>query len=78
MTPKLRLLKVICQPIFVVDDGETLVEQAAQPVTVPAAEWPTYAAGRYADGFEALRVQVEGSPTPGDSLGPDQHDTTPT
>lgn len=58
--PKLRLLKVICQPVFVIDDGEGLVEQPTQPVEVPAAEWPTFATGRFAEGVEQLRAQVEG------------------
>jgi hypothetical protein len=58
---KLRLVKVIVQPVFVVDDGESLVEQIAQPVNVPAAEWPTFATGRFLDGFDALRRQVEGN-----------------
>jgi hypothetical protein len=59
---RLRLLKVICQPVFVVDDGEALTEHPAEPVVVTAAEWPTYAAGSFAEGFEALRQQVEGPP----------------
>lgn len=60
---KLRLLKVICQPVFIVDDGDALAELPAQPVDVPAAEWPTFATGRYLDGFEALRRQIE-APAP--------------
>jgi hypothetical protein len=56
----LRLLKVICQPVFVVDDGETLLEQVAEPIVVPAAEWPSFATGSFAEGVEALRQQVEG------------------
>lgn len=59
---KLRLLKVICQPVFVIDDGESLVEQSTTPIEVPAAEWPTFATGRFAEGFEQLRAQVEGPP----------------
>lgn len=39
---KVRLVKVIVQPILVVDDGENLSEQTVQPIHVPAAEWPTY------------------------------------
>lgn len=57
---KLRLLKVITQAVFVVDDGENLTEQAAEPVTVPAAEWPHYPMGRFADDVERIRQQVEG------------------
>lgn len=39
---KLRLVKVIVQPILVLDDGKTLTEQTVQPITVPAAEWGAY------------------------------------
>ena len=56
---KLRLLKVICQPVFVLDDGKSLIEQPAQPVEVPAIEWPTFATGRFAEAYEQLRGQVE-------------------
>ncbi len=55
----LRLLKVIVQPIFVLDDGEHLTEQAAQPLEVSSEEWPTFPTGRFAESFEALRRQVE-------------------
>jgi hypothetical protein len=62
MTKRLRLLKVLCQPIFVLDDGETLVEQVAQPVEVSAAEWPTFATARFVQAFEALQQQIESDP----------------
>lgn len=58
---KLRLLKVICQPVFVLDDGESLVEQVAEPVVVPAAEWPTYPTEGFARSFATLQAQVEGT-----------------
>lgn len=56
---RLRLLKVLVQPVFVIDDGESLTEQLGQAVAVGPAEWPGYATGAYATGFEALRAQVE-------------------
>lgn len=59
MSKRLRLLKVVCQAVFVVDDGESLSEITAQPVTVPAADWPTYATGDFAVNVEKLRQQVE-------------------
>lgn len=59
---KLRLLKVIVQPVFVIDDDDNLTEQIAEPVVVTAAEWPGYASGGFAEGFEALRLQVEDQP----------------
>lgn len=66
---RLRLLKVICQPVFVLDDGLNLVEQAAEPVVVPAAEWPTYPSEAFVRDMEALRAKIEGSGAPGDEAG---------
>lgn len=37
---KLRLLSVVVQPHYVIDDGEHLVDASTQPITVPSAEWP--------------------------------------
>ena len=59
MNKKLRLLKVNVQPVFVIDDGETLSEQAAQPVTVSAEDWPTYPTEGFARAEEILKHQVE-------------------
>lgn len=56
---KLRLLKVIVQPVFVLDDGENLVEQAADPVVVTAADWPSYPTTGFVAAVEILRRQVE-------------------
>ncbi len=67
---KLRLLKVIVQPVFVVDDGEMLIEHSAEPVVVPSTEWTTYATRRFAEGFEALRLQVEGAAPPAEDVSP--------
>jgi hypothetical protein len=54
MPKKLRLLKVVCQPVFVLDDGENLTEQAAEPIQVPAADWPAFA-----ERLEAERIANE-------------------
>lgn len=62
---KLRLLKVIVQPVFVVDDGAELTEHAVGPVTVPAADWPTYATGPFLDAFDELREKIEAPRTDG-------------
>lgn len=56
---KLRLLKVIVQPVFVVDDGETLTEHPAQPVTVAPADWPTYATTTFVEGFAELQARLD-------------------
>jgi hypothetical protein len=44
---KLRLVKVHVQPVFVVDDGETLADIEHPPLTIPAADWPTYSGDRF-------------------------------
>lgn len=56
---KLRLLKVIVQPVFVVDDGERLVEQTAEPVVVSPADWPTFATTAFVEGVAQLQRQLE-------------------
>ncbi len=44
---KVRLLKVVVQPVFVLDDGATLTEVQHPATVIPAAEWPTYSSGRF-------------------------------
>ena len=48
---RLRLLKVIIQPVFVVDDGESLVEKPSDPVTVNPADLDAFP--------DSLRAQVD-------------------
>lgn len=44
---KLRLVEVRVQPVFMLDDGETL-SPVEHPVTViPASEWPAYSGERF-------------------------------
>ena len=42
MTGRLRLVKVIVQPVLVWDDGETLTEVTAPPATIQASNWIDY------------------------------------
>jgi len=44
---RLRLVKVLVQPVFVLDDGENVTEIDHQPIVIPAAEWPTYSNERF-------------------------------
>lgn len=59
MKKQLRLLKVMVQPVFVVDDGETLTELPTQAIAVPVAHWPDYATTEFIDAMEQLRQQIE-------------------
>jgi hypothetical protein len=39
---RLRLVKVVVQPVFMWDEGESLRELQHPPVEIPADEWATY------------------------------------
>ena len=45
--PRLRLVKVIVQPVFILDDGESITELEHQATVIPAADWPTYSSERF-------------------------------
>lgn len=47
MSTKLRLVKVVVQPVFVLDDGENITELEHPPTVIPASEWPTYSSERF-------------------------------
>lgn len=51
---RLRLVKVIVQPVFAIDDGEDLTEMVADPIPVAAAAWPDFP-----ERFEAERQAQE-------------------
>lgn len=44
---KLRLIKVLVQPVFVLDDGENITEIEHGATAIPASEWPTYSGERF-------------------------------
>jgi hypothetical protein len=44
---RLRLVKVIVQPVFMLDDGTTLTEVEHPSTVIPAEEWPTYSGERF-------------------------------
>lgn len=61
-TKKLRLLKVVCQPVFALDDGQSLTEQVPQPIEVSAADWPAFAERLEADRrANEKRLNTEGT-----------------
>ncbi|MEA2552425.1 MAG: hypothetical protein QOJ65_601 [Fimbriimonadaceae bacterium] len=62
MTRRLRLLKVIVQPIFVIDENqEALSELDVRPIEVSAQDWPAFASIGFSQAIEILRREVEGS-----------------
>jgi hypothetical protein len=61
---KLRLVKVIVQPVFVLDDGETITEVEHPAIAIPAAEWPDYSAVRFPKEVEAWQAQLDAAALP--------------
>lgn len=59
MTPQLRLVKVLVQPVFVLDDGENVTEVQHPPVAIPASEWPTYSHQRFPTELKAWQRQID-------------------
>ena len=53
---RLRLVKVLVQPVFVLDDGESIVELEHPATAIPASEWPTYSSERFPAEVQALGV----------------------
>jgi len=57
---KLRLVKVVVQPVFVLDDGETIAEvPVEQPIHIPAAEWPIYSSERFPREVAAWQARID-------------------
>lgn len=44
---RLRLVKVLVQPVFVLDDGDTVSEVDHPAIAIAAADWPTYSGERF-------------------------------
>lgn len=63
---RLRLLKIVVQPVFVLDDGDTVTEQVADAFTVPAAGWRSFAdiGGKFDQAVANLAAQTEAPPVP--------------
>lgn len=47
MTSRVRLVKMVVQPVVVVDDGETLREVKVDPIHVDPADWPAFSGERW-------------------------------
>jgi len=55
---RLRLLKVVTQATFVLDDGDTLREITTDPVTVSATDWPEFPVRQFVEATDALAEQL--------------------
>jgi hypothetical protein len=66
--PKLRLVKVLVQPVFVLDHGTHLQDFVEQPKEISAKDWPRYSGEQFprelAEAQAALDVQDTESPAP--------------
>lgn len=58
MKTKLRVIKMVLQPVIVIDDGETLAEVEVQPVVVPWKAWGAYVNGGLADAIAQLEAKL--------------------
>jgi len=58
----------------VLDDGNNLTEQVAQPVEVPASDWPSYSSERFPELMRELQDQLNTGEAEGPN--PEQPNTT--
>lgn len=63
-TPKVRLVKVLVQPVFVLDHGTHIEEINHPTVVIPAAEWPTYSSERFPAEIDAWQKQIDAGELP--------------
>lgn len=61
--PKISLLKVIVQPVFVLVDGENVTELEHPAVAIPAAEWPSYSGERFPAEVKAWQKELDAQNT---------------
>ena len=69
MSQCIRLIKVVVQPHFVLDDGETITEVPPEVVAIPAAEWPTYSSERFPREVAKWQSQLDEEAKPSDGKG---------
>jgi len=56
---KIRLVKVIVQPVFMLDDGTNLTEIEHAATAIPAEEWPTYSSERFPQELAAWQARID-------------------
>lgn len=69
MSAKVRLVKVLVQPVFILDHG-THIEEVDHPTTViPASEWPTYSSERFPREVEEWQARLDADTEKVESTG---------
>jgi hypothetical protein len=61
---KARIVRVVVTPDVVIDDGENLIPQQVQPMTVLWRDWPTFAVGGLQDALNKMQAQLDAQTTP--------------
>jgi hypothetical protein len=59
---KLRLVKMIVQPVLVVDDGENLREVSVKPLPIDGPDWPEFAAGGWKEALADFERDLSAPP----------------
>ena len=57
--PELRLVKVVVQPVFILDHGTHVSEVDHPPVVIPADEWSTYSSERFPREVKAWQERID-------------------
>jgi hypothetical protein len=59
MSRQVRLVKVLVQPVFVLDDGQNISEVPIEEHVIPASEWPTYSSERFPREVAEWQAQLD-------------------
>jgi hypothetical protein len=57
--PKIRLVKVVVQPVLMLEEDGELAEVEHPPVVIPAAEWPTYSSERFPREIQEWQARLD-------------------
>jgi len=59
MSRQVRLVKVLVQPVFVLDDGQNISEVPIEEHVIPASQWPTYSSERFPREVAEWQAQLD-------------------
>jgi hypothetical protein len=57
--PRIRLVKVVVQPVVMLEEDGELAEVDHPPIVIPAAEWPTYSSERFPREIEEWQARLD-------------------